>query len=389
MKAAKRMSTIPPSSTLKVLALAKELERGGKKIIHMEVGEPDFPTPAHIKEAGKQAIDRGMTKYTPSAGLPELREAVAEHFVKKNVPTTMKNVIITPGAKHAIFCALAAALDAGDEVLIPSPCWTYEAMVKINGGKPVFIETSAKTGFKPTADQIRSALTPRTRMILLNYPSNPTGAVMSADDIKPLLDIATERELWILSDDIYDALIYEGNQASPIKFPGMAERTIAINGFSKAYAMTGWRVGYAVAPADFIVEMGKIQEASTTCVAGPMQAAAITALRGPQNFIGEMRDEYRRRRDELVKSLNAIDGIECLKPQGAFYVFPSIKQLGMTSFEFCEALLKEKGVAAVPGSGFGPGGEGHIRLSYATSMENIRTALGLIKEFVGSRRTRR
>lgn len=387
MKAAKRMSSIPPSSTLKVLALAKELKRGGKKIIHMEVGEPDFSTPAHIRESAKQALDRGMTRYTPSAGLPELREAVAEHFVKKNVQVTSKNVIITPGAKHAIFCALAAALDPADEVLIPSPCWTYEAMVKIVGGKPIFIETSAKTGFKPEVEKIQAALTPKTRLILLNYPSNPTGAVMSSKDIQPILDVAKDRALWILSDDIYDALIYEGEQASPIKFPGMAERTICINGFSKAYAMTGWRVGYAVAPTDFIVEMGKIQEASTTCVTGFVQAAAITALHGPQNFVAEMREEYHRRRDEIVRSLNAIDGIECLKPQGAFYVFPSIKKLGMSSFEFCEALLKEKGVAAVPGSGFGPGGEGHIRLSYATSMDNIKVAVKLIREFIEERQS--
>lgn len=389
MKPAKRMSLIPPSSTLKVLALAKELERGGKKIVHMEVGEPDFDTPAHIKQAAKDALDRGMTKYTPSAGLPELREAVAEHFSKRRVQVAAKNVMITPGAKHAIFCALAAALDPGDQVLIPSPCWTYEAMVKIVGGQPTFVETSAKDGFKITAEKIEESLTPKTRMILMNYPSNPTGAVMNSEEMRPVIDIAKERGLWILSDDIYDVLVYEGEQANPATFPGMAERTICINGFSKAYAMTGWRIGYAVAPAELIVEMGKIQEASTTCVTGFVQAAAITALRGPQNFIAEMRDEYRRRRDELVKSLNTIEGIECLKPSGAFYVFPSIKKLGLTSFEFCEAMLKNKGVAAVPGSGFGPGGEGHVRLSYATSMDNIRQAVKLIREFVEERRTRR
>jgi len=389
MKAAKRMSSIPPSSTLKVLALAKELERGGKKIVHMEVGEPDFPTPMHIKEAGKQALDRGMTKYMPSAGVPELREAVAEQFVKKGISTTAKNVLITPGAKHAIFCALAAALDPGDEVLIPSPCWTYEAMVKINGGKPIFIETSAETGFKPEVDKIQAALTSRTRLLLLNYPSNPTGAVMGSKDLQLILNIAKERDLWIISDDIYDVLVYEGEQASLLKLPGAAERTIAINGFSKAYAMTGWRAGYAIAPTDFIIEMGKIQEASTSCVPGFVQAAALAALRGPQNFIAEMRAEYKRRRDELLSSLNSIEGVECLKPQGAFYVFPSIKKLGMTSFEFCEALLKEKGVAAVPGSGFGPGGEGHIRFSYATSMDNIKQAVQLIKEFVEEHRSRK
>ncbi|MEM3421809.1 MAG: pyridoxal phosphate-dependent aminotransferase [Candidatus Hadarchaeum sp.] len=382
MKAAKRMDSIPPSSTLKVLALAKELERSGRRIIHMEVGEPDFDTPAHIKEAAKQALDRGMTKYTPSAGIPELREAIAEHFVKQGINVAAKNVIVTPGAKHAIFCALAAALDPGDEVLIPSPCWTYEAMVKIVGGKPVFIQGSAKNGFKLEEEKLKKSLTPKSRLLLLNYPNNPTGAVMSATDLKPILDIAVDHDLWILSDDIYNVLVYEGEQGNPLKFPGMAERTISINGFSKAYAMTGWRIGYAVAPADFIVEMAKIQEASTSCTASFVQVAAITALKGPQDFVAEMRAEYRRRRDVLVEGLNKIDGIDCLKPQGAFYVFPNIEKLGMSSFEFCELLLKSKGVAAVPGSGFGPGGEGHVRLSYATSMENIKLAIELIKEFV-------
>ncbi|MFH1821077.1 MAG: pyridoxal phosphate-dependent aminotransferase [Methanobacteriota archaeon] len=389
MKAAKRMSSVLASSTLKVLGLAKELERGGKKILHMEVGEPDFGTPTHIKEAAKEALDRGMTRYTPSTGLPELREAVAEHFLKQKIEATAKNVIITPGAKHATFCALTAALDAGDEVIIPSPCWTYEAMVKIAGGKPVFVESSAKSGFKLEADKLEASITPKTRLILLNYPNNPTGTVMNSKELKPILDMAVKRDLWVLSDDIYNALVYEGEQVSPITFPGMAERTIVINGFSKTYAMTGWRVGYAVAPADFIVEMAKIQEASTTCVTGFVQTAAITALRGPQNFVVEMRDEYHKRRDEIVRSLNEIEGIECLKPQGAFYVFPSVKKLGLTSFEFCESLLKSKGVAAVPGSGFGPGGEGHVRLSYATSMDNIKQAVSLIGEFVQELRPRK
>ncbi|MGC8817112.1 MAG: pyridoxal phosphate-dependent aminotransferase [Candidatus Hadarchaeum sp.] len=382
MKAAKKMISIPPSSTLKVLALAKELERSGRRIVHMEVGEPDFDTPAHIKEAAKQALDRGMTKYTPSAGIPELREAIAEHFVRQGIDVAAKNVIVTPGAKHAIFCALAAALDPGDEVLIPSPCWTYEAMVKICGGKPVFIQGSAEKGFKLEEEKLKNVITSRSRLLLLNYPNNPTGAVMSAADLKPILEIAADHDLWVLSDDIYNVLVYEGEQGNPLKFPGMAERTISINGFSKAYAMTGWRIGYAVAPADFITEMAKIQEASTSCTASFVQAAAVTALKGPQDFVAEMRAEYRRRRDVLVAGLNEIEGISCLKPQGAFYVFPSIEQLGMSSFAFCESLLKNKGVAAVPGSGFGPGGEGHVRLSYATSMENIKLAIKLIKEFV-------
>lgn len=382
LKPANRMKEIPPSSTLKVLGLAKELERQGKKIIHMEVGEPDFDTPTHIKKAAEKALARGMTKYTPSAGLMELREAIAEQMVKKGLDTTAKNVIVTPGAKHAIFCAMAAALDPGDEVVIPSPCWTYEAMVRIVGAKPVFVKTTRENGFKLEVEEVQKALTPRTKMLLLNYPNNPTGAVMKREELRPLTDLAVDRKLWVLSDEIYDCLVYEGKHASLISFPNMGERTIYINGFSKAYSMTGWRLGYAIAPVELITEMIKIQQASTSCAAGFVQAAGVAALRGPQGFVTKMLKEYRRRRDEIVKGLNSIDRIDCPKPGGAFYAFPSIKELGIPSLEFCETLLRDVGVAAVPGSGFGPYGEGHVRFSYATSMENIEQAVKRVKDVV-------
>ncbi len=374
------MKEVPPSSTFKVLNLAKELERQGKDIVHMEVGEPDFDTPAHIKRAAEEALARGMTKYTPSVGLPELREAIAEHLATKGISTDAKNVIVTPGAKHAIFCALAATLDPGDEVIIPSPCWTYEAMVRIVGGKPVFIESKQSDEFKVKVEQVQEALTDNTRMILLNYPNNPTGAVMQQKDLQPIIDLAIDHELWVLSDDIYDCLVYEGKYVSVMSLPNTAERTIYINGFSKAYAMTGWRLGYAVAPVELIAEMNKVQQASTTCAAGFVQTAGVAALRGPQDCVREMRDEYRKRRDAIVKGLNSIDGFECTKPAGAFYVFPSIKKPGVSSLDFCEFLLREAGVAAVPGSGFGPYGEGHVRFSYATSIQNIQRALDRIDD---------
>jgi len=374
------MKEIPPSSTFKVLSLAKELERQGKDIVHMEVGEPDFDTPAHIKRAAEEALARGMTKYTPSAGLPELREAIAKHLATKGISTDTKNVIVTPGAKHAIFCALAATLDPGDEVIIPSPCWTYEAMVRIVGGKPVFIESKQSDDFKVKVEQVQEALTDNTRMILLNYPNNPTGAVMQQKDLQPIIDFAIDHELWVLSDDIYDCLVYEGKHVSVMSLPNTAERTIYINGFSKAYAMTGWRLGYAVAPVELIAEINKIQQASTTCAAGFVQAAGVAALRGPQDCVREMRDEYRKRRDAIVKGLNSIDGFECTKPAGAFYVFPNIKKPGVSSLDFCEFLLHEAGVAAVPGSGFGPYGEGHVRFSYATSIRNIQRAINRIDD---------
>jgi len=369
------MKEIPPSSTFKVLNLAKELERQGKDIVHMEVGEPDFDTPAHIKRAAEEALARGMTKYTPSAGLPELREAITEHLATKGISTDAKNVIVTPGAKHAIFCTLAATLDPGDEVIIPSPCWTYEAMVRIVGGKPVFIESKQSDEFKVKVEHVQEALTDNTRMILLNYPNNPTGAVMQKKDLQSIIDLAINHDIWILSDEIYDCLVYEGKHVSVMSLPNTAERTIYINGFSKAYAMTGWRLGYAVAPVELIAEINKIQQASTTCAAGFVQAAGVAALRGPQDCVREMRDEYRKRRDVIVNGLNSIDEFECIKPAGAFYAFPRIKKPGISSLDFCEFLLREAGVAAVPGSGFGPYGEGHARFSYATSIQNIQRGL--------------
>lgn len=376
------MNKIPPSSTLKVLGLAKELERQGKDIIHMEVGEPDFDTPAHIKRAAEEALARGMTKYTPSAGLPELRESIAEHLATKGITTTTKNVIVTPGAKHAIFCAMVAALDPGDEAIIPSPCWTYEPMVRVVGAKPVFVEASRADEFKVRAEKVQDALTKKTKMIVINYPNNPTGAVMQQGDFQPIVDIAIDHDLWVLSDEIYDCLVYEGKHVSVLSLANMTERTIYVNGFSKAYAMTGWRLGYGVAPVELIAEINKVQQASTSCVAGFVQAAGVAALRGPQDSVGRMRDEYRKRRDTIVKGLNSIEGFECTKPAGAFYAFPSIKELGVSSLNLCEFLLREAGVAAVQGSGFGPYGEGHVRFSYATSLENIKKAIDRTKEAV-------
>jgi aspartate aminotransferase len=382
VKPAKRMEEIPPSSTIRVLGLARELERQGKKIVNMGIGEPDFDTPPHIKKAAEEALERGMTKYTPSAGLLELREVIAEHMETKGFKTEPKNILVTPGTKHAIFCAMVAALDPGDEVVIPSPCWTYEAMVRIVGGKPVFVETTDEKGFKLEVHKVEEALSAKTKMLLLNYPNNPTGAVMTRRELRPIAELAVDRDLWVLSDEIYDCLVYEGEHASILSFPNMTERTIYINGLSKAYSMTGWRLGYGIAPAELITEMTKVQEASTSCATSFVQAAGIAALREPQEFTRKMRDEYRKRRDIIVKGLNSIKGISCTKPGGAFYAFPNIERLGVDSLEFCEILLREAGIAAVPGSGFGPYGEGHVRFSYATSMENIKEAIERVKKVV-------
>jgi aspartate/methionine/tyrosine aminotransferase len=376
------MAMVPQSGTLRMLDIAKQMERDGREIIHMEVGEPDFDTPEHIKRAAREALARGATKYTPSAGIPELREAIVEHLKGKGVPAAAKEVLVTPGAKHAIFCAMAAALDPGDEVLIPSPCWTYGGIALMVGAKPVYIETTQADEFRLKVENVEKKLTSKTRMLVLNYPNNPTGATMTKRNLRALADLAVDHEFWVLSDDIYDCLVYEGEHVSIASLPNMHERTIYINGFSKAYAMTGWRLGYAVAPAELTKEMIKVQQASTSCAAAFVQAAGVAALRGPQGCVGEMRREYRRRRDVIVKGLNSIEGFKCTKPNGAFYVFPNIEELGMKSSELCEGLLKEAGVAAVPGSEFGPYGEGHLRFSYATSMQNIKKAIGRIESAI-------
>ncbi len=374
------MSEIPPSGTFKVLSLAKKLEREGRDIIHLEVGQPDFDTPDHIKKAAEKALAEGVTKYTPSAGTPELREAIVESVGAKGIKVLPDEVLVAPGSKHAIFCAMAAALDPGDEVLIPSPCWTYEGIVRVAGGKPVFVETTQADGFKLKTDKLQEKLTPKTRMLLLNYPNNPAGAVMGEKELRAIADLVSDRALWVLTDEIYDCLVYESRHVSIVSMPGMRDRTIYINGFSKTYAMTGWRLGYSIAPAELVEAMVKIQQASTTCAASFVQAAGLAALKGPQDCVRCMIEEYRKRRDVIVEGLNSIDGFECVKPEGAFYVFPRIEKLGMNSEELCKRLLRETGVAAVPGSAFGPYGEGHIRFSYANSEENIRRAIDRMKE---------
>lgn len=373
---AERMKEIPPSSTLRVLSLAKKLEREGRSILHLEVGEPDFDTPEHVKRAAWEALQKGMTKYTPSEGLPELREAVAER-----VGAERENVLITPGAKHAIFCAMEAILDPGEEVILPSPCWTYDGIVLSVGGKPVFLETRMEEGFRVDVERLEKALTPRTKLLVLNSPSNPTGAVLDEENLKAILDFARERDLWILTDEIYDRLVYEGKSTSLLSLAGSVEGIVYINGFSKTYAMTGWRLGYAVAPKELIAEMNKIQQASTSCVPGFVQMAGLEALRGPQDFVERMREEFRRRRDFMVKGLSSL-GLKCLPPKGAFYLFPRLPEGWKDSTSFCEHLLQEVGIASVPGIGFGPFGEGHVRFSFACSMEVLKETLQRLGEFL-------
>lgn len=376
------MSDVPGSGTLKILSLANELEQKGEDVVHLEVGQPDFDTPQHIKDSAKEALEEGKTGYTSSAGTPELREAISKSLQKKGIERSSEEIIVTSGAKHSLFTSMTVGLDPNDEIIIPTPCWTYEGMTRIINSKPVFVEAPEEDEFRLNPEDVKENISSKTRMLLLNYPNNPTGAILEEETLRALGDLASDEDFWIISDEIYDELIYGKKPPSLGSFSDYEGRIIYINGFSKTYAMTGWRLGYTAAPSDFISEMIKIQQNSTTCATAFVQPAGVSALEGPQECVQEMLSEYRKRRDVIVEGLNSIEGIECMKPKGAFYVFPNIKDLGMKSMEFCEYLLENAKVATTPGSAFGPAGEGHIRISYASSIERIKEALGRLEEAV-------
>lgn len=380
MHISERMETVPGSGTLEILSLANELEEEGKDVIHLEVGQPDFDTPEHIKNSAKKALDEGDTGYAPSAGKPELREAISNTLSEKGINRSPEEIVVTPGAKHSLFSAMTVALDPDDEIIIPTPCWTYEGMVRIINADPVFVEAPEKNKFHLTPEDVKEAVSPRTKMLLLNYPNNPTGVVLEEDALHALADLAVDDDFWILTDEVYDRITYEGTPDSIASITKYVDRTIYINGFSKTYAMTGWRLGYTAAPKNIISEMIKIQQNSTTCPTSFVQTAGVTALEGPQEKVREMQAAYEERRDLIVEGLNSMEGVECVEPQGAFYVFPNIEDLGRDSMDLCKYLLQESGVAATPGSAFGPAGEGHLRLSYANSIERIREALARMEK---------
>jgi len=383
-KIADRMSRIPPSGTIMMAEIARKMEREGKKIYHMEVGEPDFDTPQHIKNAAYKAIREGFTHYTSSKGIPELREAVSEYLKgERGIDADPeKEILITPGTKHAIYCCCQATIDEGDEVLLLSPIWTtFFAAVKAVGGKPIEVPTDEN--YDVDEEEFKSLLSERTKMIVINSPNNPTGGVAGERTLKLLADTAVERDLLVLSDEIYERFLYDGVKSPSIaSFGGMKERTIVVNGWSKAYAMTGWRLGYAVAEKSIIEAMMKIQQMTTTCPPSFVQKAGVEALKGPQECVRDMIRKYDERRRVVVERLNRIDGVNCPRPKGAFYVFPSFKSFGMPSKEIVETLLIRKGVCATPGTAFGETGEGHIRFSYATSLDVINKAMDLLAEFV-------
>ena len=370
-----------PSGIRKFFDLAAEMP----ECISLGVGEPDFKTPWAVREAGIESLEHGRTRYTSNAGLKELRAEIARYLDRrmglKYDPA--KEVLVTVGGSEAIDMCIRTLVQPGDEVIIPEPCFVcYEPITQLTGGVPVHIATRAEDQFRLTADQLRAAITPRTKLLIFPYPNNPTGAVMSAAEMEEIAAVLRETNVLVLSDEIYSELTYGlDRHVSIASLPGMAERTVVVNGFSKSYAMTGWRLGYAAGPAPLVKVMTKIPQSCIMSAPTTSQYAAITALRQCDDQIEMMRDEYNRRRRYVVKALNDM-GLTCFEPRGAFYVFPSIQISGLTSSEFCEQLLREKEVAIIPGSAFGASGEGYARISYAYSVDHLQTAMKRIREFL-------
>jgi aspartate/methionine/tyrosine aminotransferase len=383
MDLAHRMSNLGTETAFEVLAKAKGLEAQGKDIVHLEIGEPDFDTPANIIEAAVEALHDHYTHYGPSAGQPEFREVIAKHLAKtRGIKAEADNVVVTPGAKPIMFFTMLAIVNEGDEVIYPDPGFPiYESMVGFLGGvkKPILLRE--ERDFRFDVNELADLITDKTRLIVLNSPQNPTGGMLDAKDLEDIAEIVRDRDLMILSDEIYSEIIYDGQHHSITSLPGMLEKTIILDGFSKTYAMTGWRLGYGLFPTPGLAALiAKLQVNATSCTAAFTQQAGIEALTGDQSGARAMLEEFRGRRDVIVDGLNEIPGVTCKMPRGAFYVFPNIKSFGKTSQEMADMLLYEAGVAALPGTSFGPGGEGYLRFSYANSTENIQLALGRIGE---------
>jgi aspartate/methionine/tyrosine aminotransferase len=377
MKTAERMGRLGTESAFEVLARAKALERQGKQIVHLEIGEPDFDTPAHIKEAAKRALDAGATHYGPSAGLPELREAIARHVsATRGVPVAPEQVVVTPGAKPIMFFTIMALVGRGDEVIYPNPGFPiYESVINFVGGTPVPIPLRESSEFGFDLELFEASVSSRTKLIIINSPQNPTGGVLDRAQIERIAAIARRHQVPVLTDEIYRQFLYEGEFVSILQVPDLHRQTILLDGFSKSYAMTGWRLGYGVFPPELVEHITRLMVNSASCTASFVQLAGIAALEGEQAAVGRMVAEFRRRRDILVDGLNKLPGVQCLRPRGAFYVFPNITGTGRSSTEVADRLLSEAGVAALSGAAFGAHGEGYLRFSYANSEANLRTAL--------------
>jgi aspartate/methionine/tyrosine aminotransferase len=378
------MSRLGTETAFEVLAKARALEAKGRDIIHLEIGEPDFDTPPAIVAAGVAALERGETHYTPSAGVIELREAIALYLRRhRGIHADPDQVIVTPGAKPIMFYALLALLDDGDEAVYPDPGFPiYSSMIDFTGARGVPLPLREENGFQPDLDELRRLVSPRTKVLVLNSPNNPTGGVLTRDAIREIAAIARERDLWILADEIYGEIVYDGEHHSIAAEEGMADRTILLDGFSKTFAMTGWRLGYGVFPRALVEPVAKLVTNSVSCTATFVQRAGTAALTSRPPEVDRMIAEFRRRRDAVVKGLNAVPGITCRIPQGAFYVFPNVHGLGLrSSAEVADRLLNEAGVATLAGTCFGAAGEGYLRLSYANSLTNLDKAVSRIADW--------
>jgi len=383
LQLAKRMTRLGTETAFEVLVKAKALEAQGRDIIHLEIGEPDFDTPANIIEAGCDALHRSFTHYGPSAGLMELREVIAQYVSEtRRVNVTPDEVVVVPGGKPIIFFSVLAFAEEGDEIIYPNPGFPiYESMINYVGAKAVPIRLREELDFRLDVDELASLINDRTKLIILNSPQNPTGGVLTKDDIAAIARAIGDRNIMVLSDEIYSRLIFEGEHHSIMSVDGMKERTILLDGFSKTYAMTGWRMGYGVMRADLAAHISRLMTNSNSCTASFTQIAGIEAIRGPQDVVDTMRTEFQKRRDVMVAGLNKIKGFSCRLPKGAFYVFPNITKTGWPSKKLADAVLDDAGVAALSGTAFGDFGEGYLRFSVANSIQNIEKALDRVGDW--------
>src|SRR5437764_8345237 len=380
---ATRMADLGTETAFDVLARARALEAQGRRVLHLEIGEPDFPTPGHIVEAGVRALRDGYTRYGAPPGSPVLREAIAEHLAQRGVRANPERVLVTPGAKPNLFYAFLATLSPGDEVLVPDPGFPiYASMVRFCGATPIPVPPRLGQGLALDLDVLERAITARTRMVVFNSPSNPTGAVVPEADLRRLAGLAERHDLWVMADEIYRRICYGADVPSIASLPGMLERTILVDGFSKAYAMTGWRLGWGLFPAALAPHAVRLVINSNTCTASFVQEAGLAALTGPQDAVREMVAQFRRRRDAIVASLRSVPRVRCSQPAGAFYAFPAVRALPITAAAFADRLLEEETVALLDGSGFGAGGTGYLRLSFAASLDNLEEAADRFERLV-------
>ena len=384
MKFAKRMERLGTETAFEVLARAKALESQGKNIIHLEIGEPDFDTPRFIVDAAVQALRAGRTHYTPAAGIPPLREAVARDVERRRgVKVKPQQVVVTPGAKPIMFFSILALVDEGDEVIYPNPGFPiYESVINFVGGKAVPLLLQESKDFRFDIKDLQHLITDRTRMIIINSPQNPTGGILTHDDIRAIAEIARSRKIWVLSDEMYKNCIYEGEHHSILAEPGMMEYTILLDGFSKTFSMTGWRLGFGVMPEPLAQQVERLMINSNSCTATFSQDAGVAALEGPTREVDAMVAEFKKRRDIVVAGLNQINGVSCILPKGAFYVFPNVSRVPMSTRDLASLLLNEAGVAVLSGTAFGKYGEGYLRLSYANSVENLNEGLRRMKKAI-------